>query len=138
MSFGLGILKPDCLRRGLETEVYRMITSAGLKIVFKKRMLLNMQQLHGLYGKWNNEEFYPSLCRYMLSGKVEVFVVEGNKAIYTLQSIVGRQNTNTYSPECTIRGKFATSKRENIVHSTKSWQTFVEEAKVLLGVEATQ
>lgn len=138
MSFGLGILKPDCLKRGLEAEVYRMITSTGLRIIFKKRMLLNIQQLWGLYGKWSNEEFYPSLCQYMLSGEVEVFVVKGDEAIHTLQSIVGRKNTNTFPPECTIRGKFATSQRENIVHSTKSWQTFIEEAKVLLGDSAVQ
>lgn len=135
MSFGIGLLKPDCIKRGLEMKVYDMMISVGLKIVFKKRMQLDPQKLHGLYGKWNYKEFYPDLCKYMMSGEVEVFIVEGDNAIFTLQSVVGEKNGSCY-PKHTIRGRFATSQRENIVHSTNDQQTFIEEVSLLLDTEA--
>ena len=129
------MLKPDCVRRGLEAIVYDMIVSAGLKIVFKKRMQLDPQKLHGLYGKWDYKEFYPNLCEYMMSDEVEVFIVEGDNAIFTLQSVVGEKNSSCY-PKHTIRGRFAISQRENVVHSTNDQQTFIEEVNLLLGTEA--
>lgn len=138
MSLSLGLLKPDCLKRNLEAEVYRMIVSAGLRIVFKKRTKLDLKKVYGLYGKWKNEKFFSPLCRFMLFGNVEVFVAEGARAIEILESIVGKdRHLNQYS-ENTIRGRFATSSRENIIHSTRNQQTFVEEARILLDMEDFQ
>lgn len=137
MSYGLGILKPDCLKRKLETEVYDMIIASNLKIVFKKRIQLDLGLAEGLYQDWIAMDFYPSLIKYMLSGEVEIFIVEGEDAIYNLQSIVGG-HSSLLNPNLTIRGKFATSLRENVIHSTSNQRTFVRETKLLLGVEANQ
>lgn len=137
MSYGIGILKPDCLKRKLETEVYDMIIASNLKIVFKKRIQLDLGLAEGLYQDWIAMDFYPSLIKYMLSGEVEIFIVEGKDAIYNLQSIVGGYSS-LLNPNLTIRGKFATSLRENVIHSTSNQGTFVRETKLLLGVEANQ
>jgi nucleoside diphosphate kinase len=135
MSYGFGILKPDCLKRKLEAKVYDMITT-NLKIVFKKRMQLDPEIAEELYRDWVFMDFYPDLIKYMISGDVELFIVKGANAISRLESIVG--NSNSLNTDLTIRGKFATSLRENVIHSTKNQKTFVREAKLLLGTEANQ
>ncbi|MDI3496532.1 MAG: nucleoside-diphosphate kinase [Patescibacteria group bacterium] len=137
MSYGIGILKPDCLKRKLETEVYDMIIASGLKIVFKKRVQLSFEKVEELYRDWVSKDFYPGLLEYMLSAEVEIFIVEGDNAISELQSIVGGRDS-LLSPDLTIRGKFATSLRENIIHSTSNQETFVRETELLLEVEANQ
>lgn len=137
MSYGIGILKPDCLKRKLETEVYDMIIASNLKIVFKKRMQLSFEKVEELYKDWINKDFYLDLIRYMLSGEVEIFIVEGDNAINELQSIVGGHDS-LLSPSLTIRGKFATSLTENIIHSTSNQKTFIKETTLLLETEASR
>ena len=137
MSFGLGILKPDCLKRKLEKEVYDIIIASDLKIVFKKKIQLTPANVQDLYIEWIDKDFYLNLFNYMLSGEVEIFIIEGEDAISKLQSIVG----SCYSQgrkESTIRGRFATSITENVIHSTRDQLTFVRETKLLLEKEATQ
>lgn len=137
MSYGIGILKPDCLKRKLEAEVYDMIIASNLKVVFKKRVQLSSEKIEALYRDWVNEDFYPDLLEYMLSAEVEIFIVEGDDAIFKLQLIVGGRD-NSLSPNLTIRGKFATSLKENVIHSTSNQETFAREARLLLDVEANQ
>jgi len=81
MSYGIGILKPDCLKRKLEAEVYDMIIASNLKIAFKKRVQLSSEKVEELYRDWVNKDFYPGLLEYMLSAEVEIFIVEGDNAI---------------------------------------------------------
>lgn len=137
MSFGIGILKPDCLKRGLEAEVYDMIIASNLNIVFKKRTQLSIHKAEKLYEEWINHDFYSDLIQYMVSGEVEIFIVEGLDAIFKLQCIVGGHKSNL-SQELTVRGKFATSLRENVIHSTTNYETFLRETKLLLDNEANQ
>lgn len=137
MSYGLGILKPDCLKRKLETEVYDMIIASNLKIAFKKRVQLSSEKVEELYRDWVDKDFYPGLLEYMLSAEVEIFIVEGDNAIFELQTIVGGHDS-LLNQSLTIRGKFATSLRENVIHSTSNRKTFVREAKLLLEIEASQ
>lgn len=137
MSYGIGILKPDCLKRKLEAEVYDIIIASGLKIVFKKRVQLIIEEVESLYIEWSGKFFYPELLEYMLSGEVEIFIVEGHNAISKLQMIVGGHNS-LLSDQFTIRGRFATSSKENVIHSTTNEKTFLREIKLLLGAEANK
>lgn len=134
MFFSIGFLKPDCLKRQIEQTVYDIIETDGLKIVFKKRMRLDIATIQELYRDWKNMEFYEGLCRYILSGEIEVFVVEGDDAVEHLQRVVGKYDSVNPS-QSTIRGRFAISKRENVIHSTANRETFKREAELLLGQE---
>ena len=135
MSFAVGFLKPDCLKRKLAKTIYSVVEASGLKVVFKKRMKLNPTIVEELYRDCENEDFYNGLCQYMVSGEVEVFIVKGDDAIERLQKLVGERGSTNPSRN-TIRGRFATSARENVIHSTTNREAFKREAKLLLGKEA--
>lgn len=134
MSFALGFLKPDCLRRGLEETVYDIIESGGLKIVFRKRLHLDVSNAQNLYYEWRGMDFYHGLCQFISSGEIEVFIAEGHDAIRHLQQMVGGHDL-TLAP-LSIRGRFATSIRENVIHSTSNENTFARESALLLGEDA--
>lgn len=137
MNFSFGLLKPDCLRRGLEKSVYNIIEANDLKIIFKKRMSLNLAVVQEFYYQWKDKDFFEGLCEYMLSGEVEAFIVEGDNAIKRLEEISGGHGaTGVYKN--TIRGRFATSVRENIIHATTNEKTFKREAKILLEEKAKE
>ena len=135
MSFAVAFLKPDCLKKKLARTIYDIIEANGLRVVLRKRMRLNLPTVEELYHDWKDKDFYNGLCQYMVSGKIEVFVVEGNDAIGRLQKLVGERDSTTRSPN-TIRGRFATSDRENVIHSTTNEETFRREVTLLLGKEA--
>lgn len=131
-KYALGFLKPDCIKRGISDEVYAIIKKAGLKVVYQAREYLDVSKIEIIYGMCINKPYYPELCEYMLSGPVEVFVVEGNNAISTLQSLVGERGSANPSRN-TIRGKYATSARENVIHSTTDEATHNIEIDLLLS-----
>ncbi len=135
MRYALGFLKPDCIKRNLEEIVYRIIETSGLRVVFKRRMSLDITMAEKLYSEWKDRSFYGPLCRYMVSGPIEVFIVEGDNAIERLQELVGECGSVIASSN-TIRGRFAISDRENVIHSTTNEKTFRREAELLLGEEA--
>lgn len=135
MRYALGFLKPDCTERELEETVYRIIEASGLRVVFKKRMNLNIVVAEELYREWKDEEFYAGACHHITSGPIEVFIVEGEDTIERLGKLVGDYASSTPAPN-TIRGRFATSPMKNVVHSTTDEKTFEREAELLLGKEA--
>lgn len=45
MEKSFGLLKPDCLRRGIEQEVLNHISTSGLQIINQKRVRLTEEQV---------------------------------------------------------------------------------------------
>lgn len=135
MSFSVGFLKPDCLEKSLEEEVYRNIESVGLRIVFKKRMKLDISQARSLYSNCRGFDFFDGLCEFILSGEIEVFVVQGEDAIDKLNWIVGAYGQKSPNLD-SIRKRLGESVRRNVLHSTTNERTFIKEIILLLPEDA--
>ena len=67
--------------------------------------------------------------KYITSGPVVVFAVEGQEAIKVVRTIVGATNPSEAALG-TIRGDFALSIRKNVVHASDS----PENAAIELGI----
>lgn len=132
VGYAIGFLKPDCLKRNISQEVYEIIENSGLKIVFKKRCYLSISIIESVYHMCRDEQYYPGLCEYLLSGPIEIYIVAGDDAINRLQEIVGERGCAKPSVK-TIRGTLATSARENVIHSTTDNETHNFEIDLLLG-----
>lgn len=126
MDYSLGILKPDCLKRGLEKEVLSIIEASGLRIVKKRRILLTEQEVRIVWSTCVNEWFFPSMVEFMTSSDSIVFVVEGFSAIERLNDLVGRYDP-TLAERNTIRYKYGIDKMENIIHSSLNKEEYVRE-----------
>ena len=89
MDRSFGLLKPDCLKRGFEGEVFKMIENAGLSIITSKRVRLTEDQVAGVWPTCVGEPFYQEMLEFSLSGDSIVFIVEGDNAIDRLSNLVG-------------------------------------------------
>lgn len=123
MNYSFGLLKPDCLKRGVEKEVLAEIEASGLGIVAIKRVRLTREEIDVIWAPCVAEYFYEDLLEFSMSGDSLVFIVRGENAIDRLTDLVGHYESDL-AEKGTIRHRFGTSAMENVIHSTNDEETF--------------
>ena len=118
------MIKPDGVKRNLVGDVISRIEKKGLAIKAMKMLQIDDQLAEEHYAEHVDKPFFPDLKEFITSGPVVAMVVEGPKAIKTVRKMMGA--TDPFESEIgTIRGDYALSIDENIVHGSDS----VESAK---------
>ena len=113
------MLKPDCVRRGLMGEVIARIERKGFAITEVKMMQLDEAILREHYAHLAEKPFFPGLVEYMTSGPVLGMIVEGDNVVKGMRILMGATKYEEAAAG-TIRGDFATSTTENIIHGSDS------------------
>ncbi|MER3414538.1 MAG: nucleoside-diphosphate kinase [Armatimonadota bacterium] len=126
MERTLILVKPDGVRRGLSGEVIRRFEARGLRIVGLKMLLPSRNLVEEHYAEHREKPFYGGLVEYLTSGPVVAMVVEGQGAIQACRAMMGATNALDAAPG-TIRGDFALSIEENVVHGSASAADAVRE-----------
>src|SRR4029450_7180605 len=116
------LIKPDAVRRGLAGAIISRFESKGLSIG-----AMGLRQRTGERGDRTSAEhverpFYPPLRLFVTSGPSVAMVVEGDEAIDVVRTINGATDGRKAAPG-TIRGDFALSNRENVVHGSDSLES---------------
>lgn len=132
MERSLGLLKPDCLKRGLEKEALVLVESSGLKIVAMQRVRLTREHVDLVWPSCQQMDFYEDMVEFSTSGDSLVFLVEGDNALDRLSALVGHYDP-IQAEERTIRRLFGTSAMENIIHSSLDQETYEEEKALFFG-----
>ena len=115
----LVILKPSCLCRGLVGEVVARFERKGLKLCGMKMCQLTDEQLSVHYGHLAERPFFTQLKEAMMVTPVIVCCFEGGDAVEVVRAMAGTTNGRRAVPG-TIRGDYAMSSQENIVHTSDS------------------
>jgi nucleoside-diphosphate kinase len=115
----LVFIKPDGLKRRLMAEVIRRFETRGFE--FKKLELrqLTPNEVDAHYAEHVGKDFYPRLRDFILSGPILIMVLEGERVIETVRTMVGPTDALDATPG-TIRGDLALSKSENVIHASDS------------------
>ncbi|WP_352419808.1 nucleoside-diphosphate kinase [Proteiniborus sp.] len=129
MEKTLVIIKPDGVMRGLIGEVISRYERKGLKIIECKMMDADRATLEKHYIEHREKPFYEELISYMMQGSILAMVVEGNNAIKLVRNINGKTNPVEAEPG-TIRGDFANTMTENIVHASDSLESAEREISI--------
>lgn len=129
MEKTLVIVKPDGVKRGLIGEVISRYERKGLKIVECKMIEADRDTLEKHYIEHREKPFYEELVSYMMNGSIMVMIVEGNNAIKLVRNINGKTNPLDAEPG-TIRGDFANTMTENIVHASDSEESAEREISI--------
>lgn len=122
------MLKPDCIKRGLMGEVISRIERKGYKIINAKMMHLDEAILKEHYAHIADKPFFVDIVTYMTSGPVFGMVVEGENAVKGMRIIMGATKFEDATAG-TIRGDYAFSTAENIIHGSDSLETAAAEIK---------
>lgn len=111
MERTLCLIKPDGVRRSLVGEILSRFERKGLKIVALKLVQANRElaERHYTYediAVRHGEAVREALIRFLTSGPVAAFVVEGVAAVENVRTLCGATEP-LKSPPGTIRGDFA-------------------------------
>ena len=116
------LIKPDAVRRGLAGAIISRIESKGLSIVALELRQMTGELADQLYAEHVERDFYPPLRLFVTSGPSIAIVVEGDEAIDVVRTMNGATDGRKAAPG-SIRGDFALSNRENLVHGSDSLES---------------
>src|SRR5579871_4648262 len=119
MQQTLFLSKPDGVhRRAVETNTARFeqkgLRLAALKLVQASRALAERH-----YAVHQGKSFYESLLQFLTAGPTVAMVWEGREAVAVARTLMGPTD-GTKAPPATIRGDFALSVQNNLVHGSDS------------------
>ena len=113
-------------------EVISRIERKGYKIVDAKMMNLDEAILKEHYAHLADKPFFPEIVAFMTSGPVLGMIVEGENAVQGMRIIMGVTKFEEATAG-TIRGDFAHSTSENLIHGSDSLENAEIEIKRFFG-----
>ncbi|MDI3481851.1 MAG: nucleoside-diphosphate kinase [Tepidanaerobacteraceae bacterium] len=113
------LIKPDGVKRGLVGAILQRYEQKGLRIIKAKLIQASKELAEKHYQEHSSKPFFPELIDYITSGPVFAMVLEGDKAVSLVRLLNGATKVEEALPG-TIRGDFATSTTENLVHGSDS------------------
>lgn len=119
MEQTLVLIKPDAVRRRLVGEIISRIERKGLSIVSGRFFPMDEALATRHYDEHRGKPFFGELIAFITSGPLMALAVEGPEAVKVMRDLMGPTNPLDAAPG-TIRGDFATSITENLIHGSDS------------------
>jgi len=119
MQQTLILLKPDCVHRRLVGTIIQRFEQKGLRLVGLKLVQAGRQLAEKHYAVHKGKPFYDSLLKFLTSGPTVAMVWEGREAVAVARTLMGPTD-GTKAPPATIRGDFALSVQNNLIHGSDS------------------
>ena len=118
----LSIIKPDAVAKNVIGQIYSRFESNNLKIVASKMKWLSRQEAEAFYAVHRERPFFKDLVDFMVSGPVQIQVLEGENAIMKNRELMGATDPKK-AAKGTIRADVAQSIDANAVHGSDSPET---------------
>jgi len=119
MQQTLILLKPDCVQRRLVGTIITRFEQKGLRLAALKLVQAGRDLAEKHYAIHNGKPFYDSLLKFLTSGPTVAMVWEGREAVAVARTLMGPTD-GTKAPPATLRGDFAISIQNNLVHGSDS------------------
>ena len=119
MEKTLVFIKPDGVERGLVGTVLNRFEQRGIKVERLELKQLTETEVDAHYQEHLERDFYPNLKRYIMSGPIVVMVLAADNVIAIVRKMVGVANSAEAEPG-TIRGDYALTTQNNIIHASDS------------------
>ena len=126
------MVKPDGVRRGLVGEIVRRFEAKGLKILALKMIVPSRELAENHYGVHRDKPFFNDVVGFVTSGPVVAMILEGPDAITLVRGMMGKTKATEALPG-TIRGDFANSTEQNLVHGSDATETAEQEIGLWFG-----
>ena len=126
MQQTLILVKPDGVQRRLCGDILSRFERKGLRIVAAKFVQASRDLAAKHYAVHAGKPFYDSLLQFLTSGPTLAIVLEGREAIAVARGLMGPTD-GTKAPPATIRGDFALSIQNNLIHGSDSTENAATE-----------
>ena len=115
----LVLVKPDGVQRQLAGRILTRYEERGLKIVGLKLVQVDRDLAERHYAAHREKPFFTGLVDFITSAPLVALALEGPNAIAVVRAINGATRPHEAAPG-TIRGDFALSVQNNLVHGSDS------------------
>jgi nucleoside-diphosphate kinase len=126
MQRTLVLLKPDCVQRRLIGALIQRFEQKGLRLVGLKFVLASRDLAEKHYAVHKGKPFYDSLLNFLTGGPTVAIVWEGREAVAVVRGLMGPTDGTKAAP-ATIRGDYALSVQNNLIHGSDSTQNAAAE-----------
>ncbi len=126
MEKTLVLVKPDGVKKHICGEIIARFERKGLAIHAIKMIQVPAELAKKHYAEHEGKGFFQDLIDFITSGPVLAMVIEGENAVKAVRQINGATNPLEAVPG-SIRGDFATSIDENVVHASDAPETAARE-----------
>jgi nucleoside-diphosphate kinase len=113
------LLKPDAVQRRLVGDITHRFERKGLRLAGLKLLTPTRELAEKHYAVHKGKPFYDSLLTFLTSGPTVAMVWEGREAVAVCRNLMGMTDGAKAVPG-TVRGDFAISVQNNLVHGSDS------------------
>jgi nucleoside-diphosphate kinase len=129
MERTLVLIKPDAIEKKLMGKIISIYEEKGLHISALKIIKPSIEIAKEHYIEHSDKPFMGEIVSYITRGDVCTLIIEGSNVIAVVRKINGA--TDPLNADAgSIRGRFATSKAENVVHSSDCVENAEREIKI--------
>lgn len=121
------MIKPDGVRRGLTGEIISRFEKKGLRLVALKQTTPDRALAEKHYAVHRDKPFFGAVVDFITSGPVAAMVLEGESDVIEMVRLMMGKTKPTEAAPGTIRGDFANTTTENLVHGSDAPETAREE-----------
>ncbi len=116
--------KPDAVERGLVGEIIARIERKGLTISRLEMRTPDRALAEAHYDEHKDKPFFGELVDFLTRGPVVAMVVEGpdDNTFALMRTLIGKTKVDDAQPG-SIRGDFATTTNENLVHGSDATES---------------
>ncbi|MCU0704767.1 MAG: nucleoside-diphosphate kinase [Fimbriiglobus sp.] len=132
MQQTLILLKPDAVQRRLVGQITARFEAKGLRLVGLKLVHPSKELAEKHYAVHKGKPFYDSLLSFLTSGPTVAMVWEGREAVAVCRNLMGMTDGAKAIPG-TVRGDFAISVQNNLVHGSDSPENAAIEIALWFG-----
>jgi nucleoside-diphosphate kinase len=132
MERTLILVKPDAFARNLTGEIVARFERKGLRLAAMRLMTMTRDLAARHYAEHEGKPFYEELVSFITSGPLVAMVLEGESAVVAARQVIGATNpleANTGS----IRGDYAITVGQNMVHGSDSAESAAREVDLFFG-----
>jgi nucleoside-diphosphate kinase len=120
------MIKPDGVKRQLVGEIIRRFENKGF-VLTQMRMLSPTQEMaEAHYAVHRGKPFFENVVRFISSGPVVAMVWEGPDVVALARKLMGATKPEDSLPG-TIRGDFANTTEQNLIHGSDSVENAQQE-----------
>ena len=134
MEKTLVLVKPEGVRKNLIGEIISRFEKRGLRVAALKMMHMDEALAKKHYAEHDGKPFFGELVEFITSGPVAAMVISGENAIKAVRGQMGATNPLDSVPG-SIRGDYALTIGENIVHGSDSEESAAREIKNFFKAE---
>jgi nucleoside-diphosphate kinase len=128
----LVLIKPDAMQRALAGEILARFERRGLAIREARLVQVDRELAERHYAEHAEKPFFGELVEFITSAPTLALALEGEGAIAVVRKTMGATNP---ADACagSIRGQFALSMPDNLVHGSDSPESAERELQLWFG-----